>query len=95
MLRTKYCCGGNTAELIETHIPVIRKRNGQAVKFFTAIYKCHKCGELTLRGEAQLKSWNSLVEFINEETVQKLKKEKEAYDMAKSGTDKVREQSEA
>ena len=62
MLRNKFCCGGLNAEMIETHIPVIRFKNGKQTKFFTAIYKCHHCNEITLRGESSLKEWNTLVE---------------------------------
>ena len=84
MVRTKYCCGGLNAKMIETHIPVTRIRNGEPVKFFTAIYECADCGELTLRGEStQLKAWNTFVEYLNEQTVEQLKKERIEYDMAK------------
>lgn len=69
MLRLKYCCGGNNAIMVVPLWPV--NRNG--VKCYTALYKCDKCGEFTLRGEAddrdvrnQHLDWSTFVEYLNE-----------------------------
>lgn len=84
---TKFCCGGQNAKMMSPLFPMTRERNGKQVKFFTAAYKCHKCGEITLRGETdQLKAWTTFVEYLNADEVNTLIKEKEAYDRLGKGT---------
>lgn len=85
--RTKYCCDGQHAVLVQPLFPMERK----GVKFYTAIYECKKCGSLTLRGETnQLKTWNTFVEFITPEKVRELSEEKNKYEMARRSDEEVR-----
>ena len=92
MERHKYCCDGLNADLIEPLFPVFRKVKGQAqpVKYYTAVYKCIKCKSLTLRGETnQLRSWNTFVEFITEDSVKTLVEERNRYELAQGCNDQV------
>lgn len=96
MERTKFCCGGQNATMVETLFPVQRVKNGKAAKFFTAVYQCRTCHELTLRGESsQLKAWNTFVEYIDTVRLNELKKEKEQYELAKTGAGEVRASAQA
>ncbi len=75
MLHTKFCCDGQNAIKVMGLWPVERKGK----KYFTAIYQCKKCKELTLRGETnQVQSYNTLVEFISPEMFEELRAEKES-----------------
>ena len=89
MIHTKFCCNGQNAVMIEPLYPITRIRNGQQVKFFTAIYKCKVCSGLTLRGESQQRTWNTLVEYINEEQKAALLKERLPNGVAKAITNEV------
>ena len=74
MERTKFCCEGQNATLIMGLWPITRR----GLKFFTALYQCKKCKEVTLRGETnQVASYNTLVEFPTPEDVEELKTIKE------------------
>jgi hypothetical protein len=86
MEHTKFCCDGLNAVLIEPLFPVYRDvKDQKKVKFYTAIYQCRKCKELTVRGETnQLRYWTTFIEYITAEQVAALKKEKEQYDLAKT-----------
>lgn len=81
MEKTKFCCDGLNAALILPLYP--QKRKGYI--YHTAIYKCKKCHELTLRGETNQKSSHTtFVEFIDEKDLTKYKKGKESYVAEKS-----------
>ena len=85
MERAKFCCDGLNADLIEPLFPVYREVKGQKIKFYTAVYKCRRCGEITIRGETnQLRYWNTFIEYIKAEQVEALKKEKKQYDLDKT-----------
>jgi len=76
MEQTKFCCNGQNAKLVLPLWPQKRKDH----TYHTAIYKCKKCHELTLRGETnQKKSFNTFVEFISPETLNQYKKEKKDH----------------
>ena len=58
------------------------KKDG--VVWFTALYKCDRCGELTRRGETnQRHEWTTFVERINDEQAQVLIAEKQKRDQSK------------
>ena len=74
MVRTKFCCNGQNAELVMGLWPITRR----GLKFYTALYQCKKCKEVTLRGETdQVASYNTLVEFPTPEHVEEIKNIKE------------------
>ena len=80
MTHTKFCCDGQNAVMVTTLFPMSRIRNERQVKFYTAIYKCNQCHEMTLRGETnQLKAWSTFVEYINEDKARELIKERDLY----------------
>ena len=90
MIRTKFCCNGQNAQLIEPLYPLSIERNNQIVKFYTGAYKCKVCGEITLRGESsQLKAWNTYVQIINEDILKGHIEKRKEYDMAKASTNTI------
>lgn len=89
MLSTKFCCEGLHATIIQPLFPMTRERNGKSVKFYTALYKCRKCGGLTLRGESNQPINNTLVEYVTEEQRTELLEERRIYELAKSTSSAV------
>jgi hypothetical protein len=74
--RKKYCCDGLNAKMYTPYKPIIR----EGVKYFTAVYICHKCHEYTLRGETnQKKTYTTFVNFISEDKAMELKKRRDSY----------------
>jgi hypothetical protein len=48
----------------------------RGIRFYTAIYICRKCGEMTLRGESNKISNNTFVEYISMKQAEQFKQEK-------------------
>ena len=69
----KFCCDGKNARLVLPLWP-IKRRN---TKFICAVYQCLICGEYSIRGESENKSWNTLTQILTEEMYIKLKNRKE------------------
>jgi predicted ATP-dependent serine protease len=61
--------------------PIIKDK----VKWYTALYKCEKCGEYTKRGETnQRQDWTTFVEILNAEQAQALIEERKQMDKAEA-----------
>jgi hypothetical protein len=85
MIRDKFCLchgGGFTARLEAPLFPMKIPRDGQSVLFFTAAYKCHKCGTLTLRGETnERQTFTMFSKEITPDELKQLKHQKVQYDL--------------
>jgi len=66
--KTKYCCGGGNAIMVEPLWPM--QKRGK--KFYMALFQCKICKEYTLRGDNQEKEWNTYVEILNKKYAEEL-----------------------
>lgn len=80
MTRFKWCCGGNHAVMVAPLWPIVKDR----VKWYTALYKCDKCGAYTKRGETNYKNGvgTTSVEWITKEQAQELIDQRKQMDQA-------------
>jgi transcription elongation factor Elf1 len=83
MTRFKWCCGGNHAVMVAPLWPVVK----DGVKWYTALYKCDKCGQYTKRGETnQRQDWTTFVEWLNAKQVEELLIQKKHADELEEST---------
>jgi len=85
MIREKFCLchgGGFTAHIEAPLFPMKIPRDGKPVLFFTAAYKCHKCGTLTLRGETnERQTFTMFLKEITQDELAELRRQKIQYDL--------------
>ena len=60
MERFKYCCGGLKAYMIQPLFPVKIKDT----IWYTAMYVCSKCGQISIRGECNKPDHNTMVRLV-------------------------------
>ena len=85
MIRDKFCLcngGGFSARIEAPLFPMDVDHEGQTSKFFTAAYKCCKCGTLTLRGETnERQTFTMFAKEITEDQLAELRRQKVQYDL--------------
>ena len=85
MIRDKFCLcngGGFSARIEAPLFPMDVDHEGQTSKFFTAAYKCHKCGTLTLRGETNERlTFTMFSKEITPNELAELRRQKAQYDL--------------